>query len=395
MYLDVATLTVAGGAVGLCSGVFLLVYWWQDRMSWSALWWALGNSGTGIGVVLLALHSVLPFYASNLMGPLILDFSAVCMFVAARIFNRGSVSPYRVAACVAGWILMLAITGSFIREQYAAALGAGVSGGLIVAAAFEFWSGRSEELPGRKPMIVVVLCYATTLLLVSLQFARMTDYSPVPSMGWLGAVHFAGLAYALGSTLFLIMMLKGRSEENYKIAALVDPLTGLLNRRAFLDRGQRIFDRGGRDESPVALIAFDLDRFKHINDAFGHATGDQVLRAFADVLSATLRPADLAARIGGEEFVAVAPGVSGEAAVAIANRICGAFQTVAQFVDGQKIGATVSAGVATAGGLAIDLADVLANADAALYRAKNAGRNRVVLAECPVELPVSNVIRIA
>lgn len=396
MHLDVSTLTVAGSAVAFCSGVFLLVYWWQERVAWPALWWALGNCGTGVGTSLLALHPVLPYYASNIIGPAVLDFAAVAMFVAAGVFNRGSVGPYRLGVFLGAWVVLLAATGRLVGEQFAAALGAGVSGGLIAAAAFEFWSGRSEQLRGRKPMIVILVCYATTLLLVGAQFARMTSYSPVPSIGWLGAIHFAGLAYAPGSTLFLITMLKGRSEERYKLAAYVDPLTGLLNRRAFIDRAQRIFDRCDRGTTPVGLIAFDLDRFKHINDSFGHATGDQVLRIFADVLLASLRPADLMARIGGEEFVALTPGVSSEAAFVIASRICGAFQTAAQFVGGKKVEATVSAGVVTADGMACDLAEALARADGALYRAKHAGRNLAVLGDpIPIEMPVSNVIRIA
>jgi diguanylate cyclase len=94
--------------------------------------------------------------------------------------------------------------------------------------------------------------------------------------------------------------------------------------------------------------------------------------------------------------VAVVAGASDEAAVAIASRICSAFQNAAQFIDGQKIEATVSAGVATSGGQMCHVADILASADGALYRAKNAGRNRVVLAgNEPLGSPPNKIIRIA
>jgi predicted signal transduction protein with EAL and GGDEF domain len=139
----------------------------------------------------------------------------------------------------------------------------------------------------------VLLLFAVALFLLALQFARAIKYVPAPSAGWLGAINFIGFAYAIGLTMFLSMMLRGRNEERYRIAALVDPLTGLGNRRAFMDRAQRVFDRGGRDASPVALLAFDLDRFKRINDTFGHATGDRVLLAFADVVSSMLRPSNI------------------------------------------------------------------------------------------------------
>jgi diguanylate cyclase (GGDEF)-like protein len=397
MSLDATTLTFAGGFVTFLGGLLLLAYWWQDRAAWAAFWWALANCGLGTGITLLALHSVLPFYVSNITAPLLLDLCAVLAFVAARVFNRGSIDPYRVVASVAAWVILLIITGIFTREQFAAALGVGISGGIYAAAAVEFWLGRKEELRGRLPIMGILISFSISLFLLALQFATASKYSPAPSsMSLLGVINFVGFLYALGVTTFLIIMLKGRNEEKYRVSALVDPLTGLGNRRAFMDRAQRMFDRHGHDASPVALLAFDLDRFKRINDTFGHATGDQVLCVFADVLSSALRSSNIVARIGGEEFVAVVPGASDEAAVAIASRIADAFQNAAQFLDGQKIEATVSVGVASNGGRMCNVVDVLASADGALYQAKNAGRNRVVLAGGELAAsPTNNVVRIA
>jgi diguanylate cyclase (GGDEF)-like protein len=396
MYLDATTLVLAGGFVTSLSGAFLLSYWWQDRRAWTAFWWGLANGGVGAGIILLALHSNLPFYISHIIVPLFLDLCAASAFVAARIFNRGRINPCRVALSVAAWIATLAVAGGIVREQFVAALGVGTTGAVYAAAALEFWLGRGEKLRGRKPIIGVIAAYSISLLLLSLQHASSIAFNPVPPTNWLGIINIVGLAYALSVTLLLITMLKGRDEEKYKIAALTDPLTGLANRRAFMEWPQLVCDRGGHDEQHVALLAFDLDGFKRINDTFGHATGDQVLRTFADVLVTTLRPTSPAARIGGEEFAVVVPGVDGAVAVAIATRICTAFQRAAHFVDGQKIEATVSAGVATTGGQVHEVADLLASADAALYRAKRAGRNRVILAGGnPVGLAIGNVVQIS
>jgi diguanylate cyclase (GGDEF)-like protein len=396
MALDVTTFSLAGGLATIFSGLFLLVYWGQDRTARPALVWAVGHCGLGVGIILVALHAVLPFSVANIAAPLLLDLSAPFAFAAARIFNRGSLNAYRIITFVAAWIALLAVTGALVREQIAAALGVGTSACFYAAAAFEFWRGRGEALRGRLPIIVVVSAYAAALFLLALQFASTINYHPIASIDWLGIVQLVGLGYALGVTSFLIMMLNGRNETHYKTAALTDSLTGLANRRAFMDRAQRMFDRAEQDANPIALIAFDLDRFKRINDTFGHATGDQVLRAFADVLLTTLRQADIGARLGGEEFVAIVPGVSDEVAMAIAKRICDAFEKTAQFIGGQKIEATVSAGVATIDGQPNTLAALLAGADAALYRAKAAGRNRVVFAgETPVRPSMTNVVRIA
>lgn len=396
MTVDVATISLAGGLVTFFSGLFLLVYWWQNRSAWPAFWWAVGHCGLGTGIILVGIHAVLPFFVSNIAAPLLLDLSAPFAFVAARVFNRGSVNRYRAVGGISAWMAAAIVTGMFASEHLAAAFGVATSAAFYATAALEFWLGRSEKLRGRMPIVAVVALYAITLFLLAAQFASETDYVPVATPGWLGAVQFTGLVYALAVALFLTMMLNNRSEKKYIAEALSDPLTGLANRRAFMDRSQRMLDRQGHDRQPVSLLVFDLDRFKRINDTFGHPMGDRVLRAFADVLVEVLRPADLGARLGGEEFVVLALGIDSQAAVAIANRVRDAFQTVALFIEGQRIDATVSVGIAATTGEACTVTDMLAEADAALYRAKDDGRNRVVLAQRqPGHLDPRKVVRIA
>jgi diguanylate cyclase (GGDEF)-like protein len=380
MTLDVSTLTFAGGVVTFASGLFLLINWWQERTAWAALWWAAASCGTGVGITVLALHGVLPAYASNIVGPLILDVCAALVWVAARIFNRGSIKPYPVLIAVGGWIATVIFASACGYQQLAAELGKGISGCLYAAAATEFWLARGEELRGRWPMVSLLGVEAIALFLVAIEFSFPTFSLPLPPIGWFGIIHFVGLIYAGGSAIFLVMMLKGRSEAKHRAAALIDSLTGLANRRAFMERAQRLFDRSSSDETPFSLLGFDLDRFKGINDTFGHPIGDHVLRIFSDVLSRALRPADFAGRIGGEEFAAALPGCSIQAASAIGERVRVSFQDDARFMNGHRVGATVSVGVATAAGQACSLADIIAGADGALYRAKDLGRNRVVLA---------------
>ena len=103
MTLDVSTLTFAGGFVALASGLFLLVYWLQDRIAWAAFWWAGSSVGLGIGIVSLALHGALPRYASEAVAPLLLDAGAALAWIAARVFNRRSMVP---RATLAGLMLV-------------------------------------------------------------------------------------------------------------------------------------------------------------------------------------------------------------------------------------------------------------------------------------------------
>ena len=398
MIFDVSTLAFSEGFVSFAGGLILLIIWWQDRAAWAAFWWAAANCGAGVGITLLALHAVLPAYAATIVGPLILDVCAVLAWVAARIFNRGRIGPYPVLAALVAGIALLMLTRSYASEQFAVALGWGISGGLYGAAAIEFWLARGEMLRGRWPMIFLLSSMAVALFLLTIEFTFSTLALPMASISWLGIIHFVTLIYAIGSAVFLVMMLKGRSEATHKAAALIDPLTGLPNRRAFIERAERIFGRSERDANPISLLAFDLDRFKDINDAFGHPTGDQVLRIFAGVLSRALRPADMAGRLGGDEFALALPGCGDQAALAIARRIRDTFQDDARFLNGQRVDATVSVGVATPSEHERGFIDIIASADGALYRAKGLGRNRVVLADADGDSRdpgSSSVVRIA
>ena len=394
MTFDVSTLTFAGGVVAFASGFFLLMHWWQVRGDRAAFLWGAANCGAGVGIFLLALQTILPAYASTVVGPLLLDVCAAGTWAAARIFNRGSVAGRPLIIAVGVWIAILIVSGATGHDQFAAAVGLVVSGFLYAAGAVEFWLSRNEQLRGRWPTISLLSLYAISIFLLAIEVSLVRPLLETPSTSWLGIIYFVGLIYAGGSAISLVTMLKERSETKYRIAALIDPLTGLANRRAFMDSAQRIFERHEGDATPTSLLAFDLDGFKRINDSFGHRTGDDVLRIFADVLSRAVRPTHSAGRIGGEEFALVLPGCASDAALVIARRIRSAFQKDAHFVNGQSVNATVSIGVATAPEHGLSLIDVIASADGALYRAKDLGRNRVMMAARKSSDP-DTVIRIA
>lgn len=132
---------------------------------------------------------------------------------------------------------------------------------------------------------------------------------------------------------------------------------------------------------PFAMLVFDIDRFKSINDAFGHKLGDQVIILAARAGETALRKLDMVFRIGGEEFVCILPDVTAAEARHAAERLRTTFQTIAATVDGKAVNATISIGVAASDGKSPSPDDVFAQADAALYRAKQGGRNRTVVAE--------------
>jgi diguanylate cyclase (GGDEF)-like protein len=175
-----------------------------------------------------------------------------------------------------------------------------------------------------------------------------------------------------------------QSEELYHQLAIIDPLTGIFNRRQFYQLAMKELDRICRYFHPITVIMFDLDHFKRINDTYGHAAGDQVLQAFAGLVRTSLRTVDIFARYGGEEFILLMPETDLEAGVAIAERLRRKVARTSLPIGQNCIKITFSAGAS-----ALDpsmqpispqpetLDQFIAQADKALYEAKRTGRNRV------------------
>lgn len=170
------------------------------------------------------------------------------------------------------------------------------------------------------------------------------------------------------------LQLQKRAAE---LEARVDPLTGLNNRRAFLERAEQDVLRAARYDLPTALIMLDLDHFKVINDTYGHPAGDQVLVALSAVLFKSMREVDVVGRLGGEEFAILMPDTMAEAAIQAAERIRQAVEAMTLDADGRCIACTASFGISAFQPGDISIADLFSRADRALYRAKQMGRNRV------------------
>lgn len=168
------------------------------------------------------------------------------------------------------------------------------------------------------------------------------------------------------------------ASESWRQAVFADHLTGVANRRGFFHAAELELGRANRYPRPVALVLFDLDYFKRVNDTHGHPVGDAVLRAFADTLRATFRAVDVVARVGGEEFAVLLPSTDAVQASAVARRLLAAVEGLTVRVEGAAVTFTVSAGVAEWDPQLGGIDDLQQRADRALYAAKAAGRNRVV-----------------
>ena len=169
------------------------------------------------------------------------------------------------------------------------------------------------------------------------------------------------------------------NEERLRTMATTDALTGLFNRRHFMELAERELERSRRYQHPFSLIMFDADKFKAVNDTYGHDVGDMVLKAIASVSRNTLRGVDILGRIGGEEFTAGLPETGLEEAMHTAERLRAALEQAAvELDDGRQVQFTVSLGVAELDESCENIENLLKHADLALYRAKENGRNQSV-----------------
>lgn len=215
-----------------------------------------------------------------------------------------------------------------------------------------------------------------------------------PGLGWLRVCKFATPSGAVAGFAVDINELKQREAALQAQIALsdrlasqlreladTDALTGTRNRRAFFERAADEFQRSRRYGHPLSVAMIDIDDFKAVNDGHGHGAGDQVLARVADTCRAQLRACtDCCGRLGGEEFAILLPETDQAGATVFAERLCAAVRGLRFEAAGRSFGVSVSIGVAAMNDLDEGFAALLARADAALYRAKSAGRDRVMLA---------------
>lgn len=173
--------------------------------------------------------------------------------------------------------------------------------------------------------------------------------------------------------------------ENFHLSmqlATTDAVTGLYNRHYMSSHLETLLDSARRNRKPLSIAMLDIDHFKAVNDSYGHAAGDAILQQFAGRISRNVRGVDLAARYGGEEFIVIMPDTTIEAARAISERLRETMSEAPfRLADGTDVGITASLGLACLADSTTTAARLIEQADAALYKAKSSGRNRIVIAD--------------
>jgi diguanylate cyclase (GGDEF)-like protein len=376
-FIDLPTLFVLTVFLSTTGGLLLLFSWAQNRNTPALAFWGIGYLFGSAGAALLGVHGALPGAWSVCLANALLCAAYGMMWGGARSFEGRRVHGPLIAAGAA--ILIAAFQFESFAQSLPArmALVSTILATYALLSARELWYARDRELISRWPTLALVLIH-TGFLLARIPFtdALTSSFAAGQPQSLVALVMaFEGLFVTFCLPFLRVAMTKERAELEQRRAALTDPLTGVANRRAFFDRGASLLQRTFADRRPAALLLFDLDRFKEVNDTAGHQAGDHVLKAFSDLVAGSIRPDDLFGRLGGEEFACLMANASMREALRLSERLRRDFESLR--FPGLETNATVSVGVAMASDAGQDLPALLATADRALYRAKADGRNRV------------------
>jgi diguanylate cyclase (GGDEF)-like protein len=333
-----------------------------------------------VGNFLIGGRDILPGWLAVVTGGALLLLSVSAIWIAARVFNGRPVAIWVPLAGAAAWLVACAVPDFYANYDARVIAVSVVTVLYYVAAAREF--AMRDGLLTRLPIVVVIAIHIGFILL-RIPFVLTDDVAgfSFATAGWFGMATLEALVVIQLVAFLMVSLTKERVEARLRDAAHTDPLTGLGNRRAFFERGDAAIALAARNGSQFAVIAFDLDRFKDINDRHGHPVGDVVLQAFAAAARNRLRASDFVARLGGEEFAALLPDTDGHRAAVVALHINQAFQAAVADLPHPGLAGTASAGVAHLSPGLASLDALLSAADRALYEAKATGRGHVRLSE--------------
>ncbi len=376
--LHLPTILVVHGMATLISTLLCVYMWIRDRPNAVLSMLVLAGATTCVSMALHGSRSILPLPLASGVGLALAIMGAGLYWQAIAAFEGKQLSMVKATAGAVIWLFCWLVPD--FRE---AVIARGAVLGLLIGSyclltALEIWRGRhAEPLPSR-PIAVVAnaLRGIVWFLILPLSVTIGPPYAADGSSStWFALVALSNTLLIVLSLIALLILAKERDERRYRLASERDPLTNLANRRTFVMTAKSIL---AREEGRATLLLFDLDHFKHINDTYGHAAGDQVLQAFSRAIEMRMPKSWIFARIGGEEFACLLPKANGAQGLAIAENLRLAISTM--HVDtALQVPVTVSIGISTGEDTTTQLDTLLAEADAALYLAKAEGRNCVRL----------------
>ncbi|MGA8055285.1 MAG: GGDEF domain-containing protein, partial [Burkholderiales bacterium] len=380
--LDVRSLVIFSTMVGLVLAVaILLIRRGLPEGVRGVSEWAAAMLASGAGALAVGSRSLMPDAVLLPLGNLLLVGGHVMQYIAiTRFFGRPTPSAPAVAVLAAVYLSELFFTVFHDSFPARTAISGFASVVALVASGLTLFRASGDTFGPIRFTAVVMSAAAATVATRVLYTLTLGSEAGSMFAGDNAQFLFISLYIMLTITAafgFMMMVAEKLRDELARLATL-DPLTGIYNRRTMVDLAERELARATRAGTRVAALMLDLDHFKQVNDRYGHAAGDEVLRQFVATAQRCLRKQDLIGRYGGEEFFIVLPDTSREEALLVAQRLRTEVEHTRAAVRDISIAFTISVGLAHSGHSGFDLDALLRDADAALYCAKERGRNQVV-----------------
>ena len=287
MDLDVNTLFMVTMHVEIMLGLLLFFAWAQNFSKRALAWWGSAHLMRAVSIMLLGLYGSVPDSLSIDLANAVLFGSFALTWCGARVFDQRNPEPALALVGVAVWLLACRLQAFTTTVELRVLVGSGIVTAYTWAAAYEFWRGRDEALVSRWPAIFMLFAHGA-LFLLRTPLGAAVHVAPGNNLamsGWLELLSLEALLFTISIAFILLAMAKERTEYRHRAAARTDPLTGIANRRGFLEQ-TAVSRRTAAGTQPTAVLLFDLDHFKPINDQYGHAVGDRTLQIFADIAKA-------------------------------------------------------------------------------------------------------------
>lgn len=381
--LDTRTLVIASVMVSALLGLIALLYSWRDPRARAIRLWSVAALLLSAGYLLIALRGSVADILSVAAGNTLVVGAVALSWSALRRFRAAAGRDWLGASATALTFVVLTVNVFYLPVTAPRVVWVSAIVMLLFARnALELRRNAPPECRSSYGFTEAV-CWVTAAIVavrggvIAMQPADADTLAAAP----VNALPFLFLTGVIAAATLGVFWI----EVQYLQRELVhssrhDSLTGLLNRPAFLDAVARELSRVERGAGTLSVAMLDLDHFKLVNDRYGHQVGDRVLRTFADILQASIRKHDIAGRYGGEEFTLLMPDTDREMALRVLERVRAEFESHPAEVGGARIPVTVSAGASTFGIDGRSWDALLSAADRALYRSKDAGRNRISVA---------------
>ncbi|UZF93210.1 GGDEF domain-containing protein [Bosea sp. NBC_00550] len=344
--------------------------------------WAAAYAAFAVGCVLAMNRAAFPGVVGPALTNVVMMLGYLLVLQGAAALDGKGWRPSHIACLLAAigaaWLLAGAGWGSIFWNHVSAFPIAAIS----ALTAFTLYRSRTAKgLRSRPIAIAVFVChsafYGARTFVVPVIVALYGD-GMLPIVAKM--TMYEAVLFSVAMPMSFLALVREEERAGLLAASRTDYLTGLNNRHGFFELGAELLRQQGTS-APHSLLAFDLDHFKTINDKYGHDAGDRVLKLFASIARETAGPDAMGVRLGGEEFAILLPNTAGQEARAVGQSVAERFAEMTARADGLGIPATVSVGLAEAGTGDVDLTELLAAADRALYRAKKMGRNRIEIAK--------------